>query len=269
MYILADIGGTKMRVARSDDLRSFGEPIIMETPQSYEEGLKDLIDTALVLAEGKTIEAMAVGFPGVLSHDKQSILSSEHLSQWAGRMFANDIERGALTSVSLENDTALVGLGEATEGAGRGDSIVAYITISTGVNGVRIVDGAIDRTTLGFEIGGQYLSIDDKLSTLEELVSGAAIEKKYGKHPRELGKDSSLWEELAPIVAIGIHNTILHWSPESVVLGGSMMNEIGISVDSVKAHLETIMKKLPKIPNIVHSKLHDAGGLYGGLARLR
>ncbi len=258
-----------MRIARSDDLQSFGEPSIMETPQSYDVGLKDLTDTALALAKGSTIEAMAVGFPGVLSHDKRVILSSEHLGGWAGHMFADDIERLILTNVNLENDTALVGLGEAVQGAGRGGAIVAYITISTGVNGVRIVDGGIDRSTLGFEIGGQYLSIDDKLSTLEDLVSGSAIEKKYGMHPRELGKDSPVWEELAPIVALGIHNTILYWSPERVVLGGSMMNEIGISIDSVKGHLATFMKKLPKIPDIVHSTLHDEGGLYGGLARLR
>jgi predicted NBD/HSP70 family sugar kinase len=269
MYILADIGGTKMRIARSNDLLSFDQPIVIETPQRYEDGLQRLVDSALSLAQGKTIEAMAVGFPGVLSHDKRSILSSEHLQGWAGHMFQSDIERAALTSVSLENDTALVGLGEAVYGAGRHGSIVAYITISTGVNGVRIVDSAIDRTSLGFEIGGQYLTIDDKLSTLEELVSGSAIHEKYGMHPRELGINSPVWEELAPIVAIGIHNTILHWSPDTVIFGGSMMNEIGISVESVTGHVQRIMKKFPNIPSIVHSSLHDEGGLYGGMARLR
>ena len=39
------------------------------------------------------------------------------------------------------------------------------------------------------------------------------------------------WEELAETFAIGLHNTILHWSPDRVVLGGSMFNEIGISVE--------------------------------------
>jgi predicted NBD/HSP70 family sugar kinase len=34
---------------------------------------------------------------------------------------------------------------------GKGPAIIAYITISTGVNGVRIVDGEIDRATYGFE----------------------------------------------------------------------------------------------------------------------
>lgn len=269
MYIVADIGGSKMRIAASEDLQSFGEPTVIETPLSYEEGLKDLVATALSLAGGKSVEAMAVGFPGVLARNKRSILSSEHLPQWAGHLFADDIEKGILTNVNLENDAALVGLGEAVFGAGKNAALVAYITISTGVNGARIVDGAIDRATLGFEIGGQYLAHDGELATLEELVSGAAIEKKYGMHPRELGKDWDGWEGLARIAAIGIHNTIVHWSPERVVLGGSMMNEIGIPIESIKGHLQSMMKKLPQVPEIVHSSLHDEGGLYGGLARLK
>jgi predicted NBD/HSP70 family sugar kinase len=101
------------------------------------------------------------------------------------------------------------------------------------------------------------------------LISGSAVEKRYGVHPLELGADTPVWEELARIAAIGIHNTILHWSPDTVVFGGSMFNEIGIPIESVKVHLAAIMKKIPQIPNIVHSSLHDEGGLYGGLARLR
>ena len=270
MYILADIGGTKMRIAGTNDPKKFDTPIILETSQSYEDDLSYFIDTAKSIAGSETISAIGIGVPGVLSPDKRTVLSSEHLPHWADRAFADDIEKHLQSKVYLENDTALVGLGEAVFGAGTGSSIVAYITVSTGVNGVRIIDGAIDRASLGFEIGGQYLSHGESdLATLEELISGSAIHAKYGVHPRDLGPDSPVWEELARIAAIGVHNTILHWSPELVVLGGSMFNEIGIPVESVKEHVAEIMKKFPRIPDIVHATLHDEGGLYGGLARLR
>ena len=88
-------------------------------------------------------------------------------------------------------------------------------------------------------------------------------------HPRDLGKDSPAWEELACIAAFGIHNTILHWSPDCVILGGSMCNEIGISPARVQTYVESIMKKFSKIPPISHSSLGDLGGLYGGMARLK
>jgi predicted NBD/HSP70 family sugar kinase len=269
MYLLADIGGTKMRIAGAKDPSKFDAPIVLRTPESYEEALALFVDTAKSIAGNETISAIAIGAAITLSPDKRSILRSENLPQWGGHAFADDLEKALQSKVYVENDTALVGLGEATYGAGKGSSIVAYITISTGVNGVRIIDGAIDRASLGFEIGGQYLSHEGDLQTLEQLVSGSAVHERLGVHPRDLGKDWQGWEDLARIAAIGVHNTILHWSPELVVLGGSMFNGVGISVDSVKKHLQEIMKKFPHIPEIVHSSLHDEGGLYGGLARLK
>ena len=269
MYIVSDTGATKMRIAGAHDFDKFDEPMIFVTPQSYDEALALFVETARSIAGNEPIEKVAIGVPAVLSSDKRSVIRLEHLPQWDGHLFADDLEKNLDAKVFLENDTALVGLGEAVFGAGKDASIVAYITVSTGVNGVRIVDGKIERAALGFEIGGQYLSHEGDLVTLEELISGSAVEKRYGVQPRELGADTPIWEELARIVAIGIHNTILHWSPETVVLGGSMFNEIGISIESVKNHLASIMKKIPQLPTIVHSSLHDEGGLYGGLARLK
>lgn len=269
MYIVADIGGTKMRIARSDDLQAFQDPSIMPTPQEYQKGVDGFIETARSLAKGEKLDAVAIGFPGVFAPDKRTVLQSEHLPGWIGKRLAEDIEAALQTNVILENDTALVGLGETHFGAGKDSAILAYITVSTGVNGARIVSGEIDVSTYGFEIGGQYLSTDHEIGDLEDLISGSAIEKQYGKKPYEIEKGSVIWEELAKITALGVHNTVLHWSPDRVVLGGSMFNEIGIPVDHVQAHLAELLKKFPAVPDVVHSSLHDEGGLYGGLARLK
>jgi predicted NBD/HSP70 family sugar kinase len=210
-----------------------------------------------------------VGVPGVVSRDKKTLLTAPHLPQWKGGPIADDLETRLSTRVHLENDTALVGLGEVTDGAGKGATIVAYVTVSTGVNGARLVDGRIDRMSLGFEIGGQYLSMGAEARSLEELVSGTAISERYAVNPREIEKDSPVWEELAGVFAYGLHNTILHWSPDRVVLGGSMFNEIGIPINRVIVHLNEIRNKLPELPQIVHSSLGDLGGIHGGLAQLR
>lgn len=268
MYILADIGGSKMRLAGSADLRTFSEPIVTATPKPYEEGIAAFSEMALSIAGTNPIEAVAAGVAGVFSHDKAMLLRAPNLPLWGRHAFVADLGAALKTRVYAENDTALVGLGEAVAGAGKGASIVAYVTVSTGVNGTRIVDGAIDRTHLGFEIGGQYLFTEPLPRTLEELVSGSAIGERYAKSPRDIEKDSPLWEELAGVLAYGLHNTILHWSPERVVLGGSMFNEVGISVERVHEHLGEIMHKFPELPQIVHSSLGDFGGLHGGAAYL-
>lgn len=268
MYIVADIGGTKTRFARSRDLKSFDEPIKVDTPQEYGDGVELIRDTVHELLAGEKIEAMAIGIAGPLSADKRSVFKTPHL-QWGSRPLADDLSNMVGTKVYLENDCGLVGLGEAIAGAGASASIVAYITVSTGVGGCRIVDGIIDRSAEGFEVGGQYLNVETPLLTLEDMVSGSAVEKLYGKPPRDLGKENPVWEELAEICAFGVHNTILHWSPNKVVMGGSMLNEVGISVPRIEWHVQNIMRKFSFVPPIVHSELGDVGGLHGGLELLR
>lgn len=255
MYVVVDIGGTKTRVAASGDLTSLGEPIIIDTPQSYEEGMSCVAEAARTVSGG-AIERMAIGLPG-----------GRNLPDWRGKPLAADVETRLGAPVVLENDAALVGLGEAVFGAGKGADIVAYLTVSTGVNGARIVHGRIDASHQGFEIGGQYLSIGEEPQTLESLISGRAISERFDvASPKDLGKEHEVWEELARTLAFGVHNTILHWSPERVVIGGSMMNEIGISVPRVETHVRSIMQKFATVPLIVHSGLKDLGGLWGALA---
>jgi len=270
MFILADIGGTKTRIAGSADLESFGEPIIFPTPQKYEEGVASIAEHVGDIVARAPIEAIAVGVPAMLSRDRRSIVSDAlHIPDWHGKSLASDIERALSAKVVLENDTALVGLGEALRGAGKGASIVMYMTVSTGVNGARIIDGVIDRTAFGFATGRQYVSMGDEPTSWSDLISGSAISKKFGVlSPRELGKDHPLWEELARIAAFGVCNGIVHWSPDRVVLGGSMFNEIGIAVERVEFHLQILLKDF-LLPELVHSDLGDLGGLWGGLALLK
>jgi predicted NBD/HSP70 family sugar kinase len=269
MFIVADIGGTKTRVAGSTDLITFTEPVIIETPKKYEEGIAALVDVARKIDGGGKIDTVVAGLPVLLTHDKRGIEDATNLPDWSHKAFAHDLEESLGVSVHLENDVTLVGLGEAVYGAGKDASTVVYITVSTGVNGSRIINGKPDPTNIGVSTGRQYVSMEKDLVNWENMISGRAIEMRYGKHPRELGKEWSGWEELARITAFGVHNTILHWTPDRVVLGGSMFNDVGIPVDRVAFHVNNIMTAIPNIPEIVHSSLGDLGGLWGGLALLK
>ena len=269
MNILVDMGATNTRIAGSRDLVTFSDPVVFDTSPAYEEGLRMIVDTSRAIAAGDKIEAVCAGVPTVLSRDKRTLLKATNIPLWDNHAFAEDLEKAFATRVVLDNDTALVGLGEAVFGAGVGAKIVVYITISTGVNGVRIVNGVIDPSAQGYEIGYQCVKMGAEVQEWGDLISGRAIRERFGKVPRELGKDNPVWEELAHIAAVGVNSAIVYWSPDRVVIGGSMTNEIGISVDRIRALVEENMKAYPKTPEIVHSKLGDLGGLWGGLARLK
>ncbi|MBM3577930.1 MAG: ROK family protein [Alphaproteobacteria bacterium] len=268
MFIVVDIGGTKTRVARSRDLETLDQTVIVATPKDYRSGRDRLIALAQELG-GERVEALAIGAPGVISRDRRMLMHAPNLSGWDGAALVDDLQHVLGAPVILENDTAMVGLGEATFGAGRGATILAYVTVSTGVNGARIVDGVIDHAIFNFEIGEQILGTVLDAPTLEDLVSGHAIGERFGAPPESLAKDHPVWDELARIVAIGLHNTVAYWSPDRFVIGGSMMKEVGVSIDRTRSALLLLRRKNPTIPDIVHASLGDLGGLWGGLARLR
>jgi len=177
--------------------------------------------------------------------------------------------------VLIENDTALAGLGEAMFGAGRGVEIVAYHTISTGVGGVKIESGAVDAASVGFEPGHQVLDIDrtilgmDITPTLENLVSGTALEQRFGMKARDIPQSDTVWDELAEYLAQGLHNTILYWSPDVIVLGGAMiLGNPAIPLEAIRRY--TVASMVPEMPTpfITKGELGDEAGLYGGLVIL-
>lgn len=270
MHIVADVGATKMRIARAIDASTFDleNLVVLPTPPAYEAGVALFVEHMRKLARGEFIEAVAIGLPGILSRDKRTFVNAPNLPQWNGHALADALESELHTRLYLENDTAQVGLGEAVYGAGQGSMIMAYITVSTGVNGVRIVNSMIDRATFGFEIGDQFVCVEGEARRLQDVISGTCISQQYGMNPRDLGADSPVWEELAQILAYALNNTIMHWSPDRIVLGGSMFNEIGISIDRVRARLTPLLSRFPEVPEFAHSSLGDLGGLYGGLVRL-
>jgi predicted NBD/HSP70 family sugar kinase len=276
-YIVFDIGGTNMRVAYSRDGVPFEEPRIVHTPKDFDEGMREFGRLARECAGGAPITHAGGGIASPLSRDRTTILNSPHLPGWSGKPVREAMSHELGVPVFIENDTAIVGLGEAVAGAGKGYPIVAYMTISTGVGGVRIVNEKIDISAVGFEPGHQIIDASGGLHAtsvggngidLEGYISGTAISERYGKKPYEI-TDAPFWDEMARLLAYGINNTIVHWSPDVVVLGGSMMNTIGIPVDRVEAHLRGLLHIFPELPVIAHSSLADIGGLHGGLAFVR
>jgi predicted NBD/HSP70 family sugar kinase len=278
MYILFDIGGTKMRLAASQDGENFSEPKIVQTPETFDQGIATFAQIAKEFAEGEKIQGIAGGIPGPLNKEKTMVINAPNLPAWNNKPLVEQLEQTLHAPVILENDAALVGLGETTYGAARGHAIAVYITISTGVGGARFVHGKIDESALGFEPGHQIINFDDdaqicpgcnKQGHLEGYVSGTALESRHNKKPYEI-EDEKVWDETAKLLAIGLNNTIVHWSPDIVVLGGSMITkQPGISIEKVRYYLQDVMKIFPNPPKIEQAQLQDIGGLYGALALLK
>lgn len=268
MYIVFDIGGTKTRVGISEDAKTLERTVICRTPRSFTQGLSMLENAVRTLTGDRHITAIGGGIAGALTSKASTLAFSPNLPEWAEKPLRARLQDILHAPVLLENDAALAGLGEAVHGAGKGDAIVAYLTAGTGIGGARIVHGEIDQRAAGFEPGHQIVWADDtKVRDLESFASGSALEKKYGT---EAFADPAhpLWKEAARMLACGVYNTILYWSPTSVVLGGSLFRHEGM-LDLITEHLSGLPSVLPVMPDIKCGTLGDISGLYGALVLIR
>jgi predicted NBD/HSP70 family sugar kinase len=209
------------------------------------------------------VDALIAGLPGTLTEDKTTVAHNPHLKPWEGIAIRTKLEEAFGCHIHLENDAALVGLGEAVFGSGKGYSIVAYITISTGVGGVRIVDAHIDKSAYGFEIGHEIVN-DGK--ELEYYLAGSSHEKRFGMPSKDI-KDESFWKEVNYYTGILLANTTMSWSPHAIVLGGPVMNDINL--EEATEHAKKLLTMYDQLPVFVRSSLKNVGGLYGGLAYLK
>jgi len=265
MYVVFDVGGTQTRLGYSANGRSLVRVETRPTDAS-EAGLGAFAAELAKWVSQYQPEAVAGGLPGQVDAEG-ALRAATHLGGWEGQPVGLCLEQAVGMSIGLENDAALAGLAEARLGAGRGKRIMAYITISTGVNGVLVVDGKIEPTATGFEVGRELVPGPDGVTiSWEELVSGAAVRQRYGRAPREI-KDPVVWAHVARDVALGLYNLVMVWSPEVIVLGGPMMHDI--PVVEVRAALEVMLGTYTAWPELRLAALGDERGLLGALEWLR
>lgn len=265
MKLAFDIGATHTRFALTDGISLFDIQRI-DTDRSPR-GISVMLESVDDYLAGRSITAAAGGLPGQLDNETGRLGHTPNLPAWTGLRVGRQLQQHWGVPLSIHNDTEVVGLGEACFGGGMGHDIVAYMTVSTGVNGARIVNGHIEPSAHGFELGAQLVAgPGGGMSTLEELTGGAALARKYGRPPA-LIHDKALWHHEAGYLASSLYATMLHWSPDIFVMGGSMMRDISV------AEIARDLHRLPKVydawPPIVRARLDDDGGLYGAMALLR
>lgn len=216
------------------------------------------------LFHGQKFDSVAGCIAASLDVQKSKTVLFGGVPGWRGKPLRRELEKIFHCPVHVDNDGALVGLGEALYGAGRGYAIVAYITMSTGVGGARIVHKALDSSAFGFEPGKMYVS--DTTKTWNYLTSGIGILQRFGQRP-ELLHNKSAWVQIASEIALGCINVAFMWSPDIIVIGGSVMKSV--SLFTVRRAYHTRLRHHPYAPAIIRAKLGDFGGLYGAMELAR
>lgn len=253
MNIVFDIGGTNMRIAAAEG-EALGVIRKEPTPQEYDAAIERFAAIAHDLAPHGI--ACAAGCIAAQIDREQGLFDANNRPLWNGRHLDDDLAQSLNAPVIVGNDCAVIGVGENMKGAGRDSRDMAYVTVSTGVGAAHIKEGEIQPFD-SFFLG--HVPVNG--AELETLISGTAVKKKFGIEPKEL---ASLEErtKLADFLAEGLRLLHEKWTPDTIVIGGSMI--VGVNPIPLDRVAMTLAELLPHPPALKMAELGDHGGLIGG-----
>ncbi len=250
-FLLIDVGGTWMRVARSSHRRLLDVRIV-HTPRQWSQGKQELVRIISRLFAGRKISAVVIGVPGKLNTKRDRILSAPNLHGWERQPVVRDLRFMIQAPVVMENDAALGGLGEARYGAGKKFRTSAYLTVGTGVGGCRIVRRRIDRRSQSLH-PGQHIQVRGK--TLEDRIGG-----------RSLRRSRVNWRQVTHDLASGLIQVVRSWPADGVVVGGGIVTNGHIIWPRLKTQFQANLRPFPHAPKLLKGRLGPRAGLYGALA---
>jgi glucokinase len=256
-----DIGGTKIAVGMvTDGGRVLSRKESPSDANSYANGLAAIAsmlrETATIA--GVEITGIGIGSTGPVDPFTGKFGEVDFLQDWRGQNPVEDLARMFNVRAALENDADAGALAEAAWGAGRDKSRLIYITVGTGIGGGIILDGRLYRGVDGAhpELGHQVIDPSGPLCSCgyrgcwESLAAGPAMEawvQSQGatdsyRTAEQICELAWQGDELAHkavereayYLGMGIANLINLFTPESIVLGGSVMRSALLFLEGIR-----------------------------------
>ncbi len=259
MYVAVDIGGTKTLIAIFDVKGNIKNQLKFPTPPVYEDFLTTLANSFTEMGIKKP-KCAVVAVPGKVDRENGIVLAFGNLA-WEDVPIQKEVEKMLHCPVRLENDANLAGLSEAILLKGKYKKVV-YVTVSTGIGGVFVVDGTMEPNTLDAEMGHMLFEHEGKLMRWEEFASGKAIVAKFGKRASEI-EDPSTWYIISRNVAIGLIDVIALYTPDAIVIGGGVGANLHKFLDRLLDELAIYENDLVKIPVIRQAARAEEAVVYG------
>ncbi len=156
---------------------------------------------------------------------------------WPNTDLLGPIRKALNVPVSLDTDVNAAALGEHRWGAGVGLDSLVYITIGTGIGGGAVVAGRPVHGASHPEMGHARIPHDRSVDPFEGfcpyhvdcfegLAAGPALELRWGIPGESLPEDHPAWPLEAGYLAAGIANIVLVLSPQRIVVGGGVMQQL-------------------------------------------
>ena len=254
------MGGTKTLLAAFSSGGQIKKEYKFPTPKKYQDFLDELKKALQEFSEYR-ISACCCAIPGKVDRQKGIGLVFGNLG-WHNTPIKNDLARLLdHAKILVENDSNLAGLHEALISHKKYKKVL-YITVGTGIGDGIIMDGKIDPDFADSESGQMVLDYNGKLVRWEDIASGRALKKRYGKPASEI-EDPKIWRQFAKDLSLGLVELVATLQPDVIIIGGG----IGTHFDKYGRFLEAELKRhenpMVPMPPVIKANKPEEAVIYG------
>ena len=301
--LVADLGGTRMRVALVDRAGLMHHR--STAPTDAHTGRDAVVERLVVAFEHAISEAgparligVGVSLAGPTDPETGVMHNPPNLPGWDGYSLKPLLETRLSLRASFGNDATLAAVAEHKHGAGRPYRHMVYMTLSTGIGGGVIIDGRLYTGARGYagEIG--HVTIDrngptcncGNVGCLEAMASGTVVARmaaerlSSGEATSLLGSEGAvpdaqavfeaaragdavaegIVQEVATNLGIGIVSLLHAFDPEAIVIGGGLSQSLDLLLPGVDREIELhSMAHQRQGVLVIRSELGDDVGLLG------
>jgi glucokinase len=272
-----DIGGTKIAVGMVDDAGRVQSRL--ESPTDARQGYGNALDRITSMLQEAACSAQSevtgigIGCTGPVYPRTGKIGNVNFFPAWEGENPVRDLECRFQVQVAMENDADAAALGETGWGAGRDKARLIYVTVGTGIGGGVILDGRIYRGVDDShpEFGHHVIDPSGPACLCgfhgcwESLAAGPAIVawtrsvappgypylgELSAKRICELAVEGDTLarqavEREAHYLGLGLANLITLFTPDAIVLGGSVMKSASLFLEGIRKLIRESCKFVP------------------------
>lgn len=186
-FLAIEIGGTKLQAALGDGAGTIhARKRIRAFPEAGRSGICKQIASLITELLGEsntareTVEQVGIGFGGPVDAAAGRVVKSHQVAGWEDFPLVDWLREESGLDAVLANDSDMAGLAEAHFGAGRGEPLVVYMNIGSGIGGAIVQRGVLyaGQGSGACEIGHLRILPGAKggpWRTLESLCSGWSL----------------------------------------------------------------------------------------------
>jgi glucokinase len=271
-----DIGGTKIAVGVVDDNGKVLSRMEAPTdPNRYSDAIELIAHMLRKTAQrsGAELSGIGIGSTGPVDPLLGEFGEVDFLPGWRGKSPVKDLAQVFNVRVALENDGDAAALAEAGWGAGRNRSRLIYVTVGTGIGGGIVIDGKLYRgaggahpeighhvvdpagpeCTCGFRGCWESLAAGPAMAAWVERNAPADYRHRQGITAKRICELAQAGDAIAIqaveheafYLGLGLANLINLFTPDAIVLSGSVMKSAELFLGKIKALISSGCRFVP------------------------